>query len=135
MPWNYRPVVAVDRLRPKSILVIDDCDVDREILVDTLTLAGFTVHGTASPIGATRRARQLQVGLVVIDQNLPSIDGSKLPALFRTAGLDQVRIILVSSSDEQTMLELQRQVGADAFVSKSRLNEDLVATARRLLAK
>ena len=117
-----------------SVLVIDDSDVDREVIADLLALAGYTVHQLPSPIGATRKARELQVGLVVIDQNLPSLDGSKLAALFRNAaGLVDLRVVLTSSSDEMSMREITKQAKADAFVAKQRLREDLVPTVRRLL--
>ena len=118
-----------------SVLVIDDSDIDRGVMVELLAGAGFEVHELPSPIGATRKARELQVGLVVIDQNLPSLDGSKLATLFRTAGLADLRVVLASSSDEITMLEITRQARADAFVAKQRLREELVPTVRRLLAK
>jgi CheY-like chemotaxis protein len=123
------------KLRSHSVLVIDDSDIDRQVIADILALAGYTVHQLPSPIGATRKARELQVGLVVIDQNLPSLDGSKLAALFRNAGLQELRVVLTSSSDELAMLEITKQAKADAFVAKQRLREDLVETVKRLLAK
>jgi CheY-like chemotaxis protein len=124
-----------NKTRNASVLVIDDSDIDRQVMVELLADAGFIVHELPSPIGATRKARELQVGVVVIDQNLPSLDGSKLATLFRTAGLQDLRVILASSSDEMTMLEITRQARADAFVAKQRLREELVPMVRRLLAK
>jgi CheY-like chemotaxis protein len=123
------------RARSNSVLVIDDSDIDRQVIADLLALAGYAVHQLPSPIGATRKARDLQVGLVVIDQNLPSLDGSKLAALFRNAGFSDLRVVLTSSSDEMSMLEIAKRAKADAFVAKQRLREDLVETVRRLLAK
>ena len=73
--------------------------------------------------------------MVVIDQNLPSLDGSKLASLFRNAGLQDLKVVLTSSSDEISMLEITKRAKADAFVAKQRLREDLVETVRRLLAK
>jgi CheY-like chemotaxis protein len=129
------PVQSQGRARSNSVLVIDDSDIDRQVISDLLALAGYTVHQLPSPIGATRKARDLQVSVVVIDQNLPSLDGSKLAALFRNAGLSDLRVILTSSSDEISMLEITKRAKADAFVAKQRLREDLVETVRRLLAK
>jgi DNA-binding NarL/FixJ family response regulator len=120
---------------PNSVLVIDDSDIDRQAIADILERAGFTVHQLPSPIGATRKARELQVGVVVIDQNLPSLDGNKLAALFRNAGLSDLRVILTSSTDELEMLEITTRAKADAFVAKQRMREDLVPTVRRLIGK
>ena len=119
--------------RNHGVLVIDDSDVDRQVIADILADAGYTVHQLPSPIGATRTARELQVGLVIIDQNLPSLDGSKLAALFRSAGFADLRVVLISSSDEIAMLEITRKAKADAFVAKQRMREELVPTVRRLL--
>jgi len=126
---------AGSKSRSNSVLVIDDSDIDRQVIADILALAGFVVHQLPSPIGATRKARDLQVAAVVIDQNLPSLDGSKLAALFRNAGLSDLRVILTSSSDEISMLEITKRAKADAFVAKQRLREDLAETVRRLLGK
>jgi len=116
-----------------AVLVIDDSDVDRLAMMDLLSAAGFAVQGLPSPIGATRAARQLGARVVVIDQNLPAMDGSKLAALFRgTASLREIRLVLVSSGDEVAMADIARQARADAFVSKQKMHSDLVSTVRRL---
>lgn len=129
------PSAAQARGRSKSVLVIDDSDIDRQAIADLLATAGYVVHQLPSPIGATRKARELQVGLVVIDQNLPSLNGNKLAALFRNAGMQDLRVVLTSSSDELAMLEITRQSRADAFVAKQRLRQELVDTVRRLLGR
>jgi CheY-like chemotaxis protein len=137
------PPPAVDKRNSKassrgaaSVLVIDDSDIDRQVMVDLLMGAGFEVYELPSPIGATRKARELNVRAVVIDQNLPSLDGSKLAALFRTnAGMQDIRVVLVSSSDESQMQDIARQAKADAFIAKQRMHEVLVPTLKRLLSK
>jgi CheY-like chemotaxis protein len=117
------------------VLVIDDSDVDRMAMTDLLEAAGFEVHGLPSPIGATRAARAVQARIVVIDQNLPAMDGSKLAALFRgNTALREIKLVLVSSSEATAMAEVARQARADAFVSKQSLHAELVATVRRLTA-
>lgn len=122
-----------EKAQNPGVLIIDDSDVDRQVIADILAAAGYLVHQLPSPIGATRTARELQVGLVIIDQNLPSLDGSKLAALFRSAGLSDLRVVLISSSDELDMLEITRKAKADAFVSKQRMRDELVPIVRRLL--
>jgi CheY-like chemotaxis protein len=135
MNHDRTQMTAQPKIRNKNVLVIDDSDIDRQVIADLLAVAGYTVHQLPSPIGATRKARELQVGLVVIDQNLPSLDGNKLAALFRNAGLQDLRVVLTSSSDELAMLEITKQAKADAFVAKQRLGQELVETVRRLLGK
>jgi CheY-like chemotaxis protein len=116
------------------VLVIDDSDVDRQVMVELLTGSGISVRELPSPIGATRVARELGAKVVVIDQNLPALNGAKLAALFRSnPALQDVRLVLISSSDEQEMARLVVEAGADAFVSKTRMHADLVRVVRRLM--
>jgi CheY-like chemotaxis protein len=116
------------------VLVIDDSDVDREVMTELLIQAGFEVHALPSPIGATRLARQLGVAAVVIDQNLPAMDGSKLATLFRgNAHLRHVRVILISGNDEASMIEVAHAAQADAFVSKRHMHQQLASVVKRLL--
>jgi CheY-like chemotaxis protein len=121
-------------VRP-GVLVIDDSDIDRQVMIDLLVRAGFPVHDLPTAIGATRAAREFNARVVVIDQNLPALNGAKLAALFRSnPGLKDIRVVLISSNDEATMAQLMREARADAFVSKNRMHTDLVATIKRLLA-
>lgn len=120
--------------RVAPVIVIDDSDVDRQVMIELLQQAGIAVHGLATAIGATRIAREVGAKVVVVDQNLPALDGAKLAALFRNnPSMKDVHLILVSSNDEQTMAELVRETGADAFVSKTRIHGELVPAVRRLL--
>lgn len=119
----------------QSVLVIDDNDVDREAMAECLRVVGLTVHDLPSPIGATRKARELKVGVVIIDQNLPAMDGSRLAALFRgNPHMRNVRLVLVSSNDATIMAEIVRQARADAFVSKRDIQRELAKTVLKLLA-
>jgi PleD family two-component response regulator len=116
-----------------AVLVIDDSDIDRQVIADLLSRAGYEVHGLPTPIGATRVARQLRVKLVIIDQNLPAMDGSKLAALFRkNPAMQSIRVVLVSGGDERAMSALAREAEIDAFVSKRMLHDELLNTVRRL---
>jgi CheY-like chemotaxis protein len=121
--------------RMPTILVIDDSDIDRRVISELLEQAGFGVHSLPTAIGATRAARDCKACLVVIDQNLPALDGAKLATLFRRNPITKdVRVLLISSSDEVTMTRLVSDAQADGFVSKSRMHAELVATVQRLLA-
>ena len=117
-----------------TVLVIDDSDIDRQVMLDLLTRAGFQVQDLPTAIGATRAAREFGARVVVIDQNLPALNGAKLAALFRSnPALKDIRVILISSNDEASMAQLVREARADAFVSKNKMHTDLVPTIKRLI--
>jgi len=123
---------AISKMPP--VLVIDDSDIDRQVMTDLLTRAGFPVHDLPTAIGATRAAREFGAKVVVIDQNLPALNGAKLAALFRSnPSMKDIKLVLISSNDAETMADLLREARADAFVSKDRMHSDLVSTIRRVL--
>jgi CheY-like chemotaxis protein len=120
--------------RGATVLVIDDSDIDRHVMVELLTNAGYDVHDLPTAIGATKAAREYNARVVVIDQNLPALNGAKLAALFRSnQNMKDMRVVLISSNDEETMSELVKEARADAFVSKNKMHAELVATVRRLM--
>lgn len=128
-----KPESGAETAAPSRVLVIDDSDVDRDVMAELLIQAGFEVHTLPSPIGATRLARQLAVSVVVIDQNLPAMDGTKLAILFRgNPHLRDVGLVLVSGNDESSMVSLAKKAQADAFVSKQRMHQQLVSVVKRL---
>jgi CheY-like chemotaxis protein len=116
-------------------MIIDDNEIDRTVMAELLSSAGFEVHVLSTPIGATRLAKQKAVSVVVIDQNMPSMDGSKLALLFRgNNALRHTRLVLVSSDDRIRMKEVAAAVRADAFVEKSRIAQDLATVVTELWA-
>ena len=115
--------------------MIDDNEIDRTLMAEVLSDSGFEVHALPTAIGATRLAREQDVSIVVIDQNMPSMNGSKLAVLFRSSGvLRHIRLVLVSGDDPAKMTTVAREAGADAFVEKRKVAEDLVAVVMRLSA-
>jgi twitching motility two-component system response regulator PilG len=117
-----------------DVLVIDDSDVARTSMKRALTAAGLRVVDLPSPIGATSLILRAQPQVVVIDVNMPSIQGDKLAALFRkTVRLGQLRIVLVSGLEANSLEALARDAGADAIVAKSEGPDALVRAVKRLM--
>lgn len=117
---------------PRRILVVDDSDVARETIVQTLRDAGFEVIERSSPIGVSREVIRQQVCAVVLDIEMPALRGDKLATLLRANSEDSVLLVLVSSLPEQELREIGDRVGADGVVPKVRANAELVPLLQRL---
>jgi DNA-binding response OmpR family regulator len=117
----------------KPVLVIDDSKLARQSMAYALRDAGFVVHELPSPIGATREIIRRDIGYVVIDIEMPALRGDKLASLFRAnPRFSGVVVVLVSSLPEEELKRLAEEVGADAYIPKSRLPAELVTVLRKL---
>jgi CheY-like chemotaxis protein len=110
-----------------KVLVIDDDDIARELIVSILQSAGFSVFDLPSPIGATRSIVDNEVTVVVLDLLMPVLSGDKLTKMLRSnPRLSNLVIVLVSSSDLNDLRRLAVKVNANAVVPKSQLRKELV---------
>jgi len=99
---------------PVKILFADDSAADRLILKSMLP--DYTVVTAVDGADALRQIReQPDLGLVVLDLNMPNMDGFQvLEALRNDARLRRLRTILLTSSDEMENEIRGLQLGAAA---------------------
>jgi CheY-like chemotaxis protein len=114
------------------VLVIDDDDVAREIIVDVLAREGHDVSSLPSPIGATKHIVENQFEVVVLDVMMPSMRGDKLAALLgRNPKLESLGVVLVTSARAEDVSVLAEAVSSVTIVAKDRLQEELPQAVRR----
>ena len=115
----------------RTVLIIDDHPSFRATARLLLEAEGFTVVGEA-PDGASglRAARELRPDLVLLDVNLPDVDGFDVAARL-TGDEGAPAVVLVSSRDGRDFGSLVARSGARGFVTKADLSasalEELVA--------
>jgi CheY-like chemotaxis protein len=121
---------------PLRVLVIDDSEVARGMISRTLQAAGHTVFELVSAIGATRLVTAKLIHVVILDVQMPAMNGDRLAALFRrNSRFDRVGLVLVSDSAEDTLRALGESVGADAVLSKRQVESKLAEMVVRLAQK
>lgn len=124
---------AVDTL---CILVADDEEGIRRILVEWLQRQGHTVITAGSATEASRLLQTYRFDLVITDVVMPDGDGFELIAAFRRQQ-PGTRIVAISGGGEyiqgQECLELARGLGAHAAVMKPFTWEQLQAGIERAL--
>ena len=109
------------------VLVIDDDDIARELLIDTLEKEGFEVFQLPSAIGASRIIFRQAIDAVVLDVMMPEINGDKLARLLRQhARGASLAIVLVSSQPVAELQKLATAADADAVLSKTEIRTRLV---------
>ena len=116
-----------------AVLVIDDDETARLVVRDILVSSGFTVHTSATPIGATKLVREHGASIVVCDLNMPAMRGDALAKLFRgSRALQHVRLVLISGAGQEQLDAIAREGVVDAALSQDELAPGLVTTLRRL---
>ena len=118
-----------------TILVVDDQVDIREVTALTLEHAGFRVVQAATGTEALTVARQ-GVDLVVLDINLPDIDGWEVCRRLK-ADPETASILVLHLSGAYRTPEYRARgldVGADGYLVQPVEPEELVATCRALVA-
>jgi PAS domain S-box-containing protein len=101
------PLPSAGRLRGRQILVVEDHDDARELIVAVLEAAGAQVIGAPSAEEGIARATQTRPDLVVVDIGLPGVDGYGLLARLRTVYPDLPAVALTAyarASDRERAL-------------------------------
>ena len=103
---------------PKTILIIDDDDDLREALAEQLALhEAFRPIQAANATDGVRMGREVRADLILLDLDLPDMDGREACRLLRSGGVTTPIIMLTAqSSDSDTVLGLES--GANDYVTK-----------------
>ena len=103
---------------PKTLLIIDDDDDLREALAEQLALhEEFRTVQAATATEGVRLGREIRADLILLDVDLPDMDGREACRLLRKDGVSTPVIMLTAQdSDADTVLGLD--AGANDYVTK-----------------
>ncbi len=118
---------------PRTILVVDDDAHIREVLEFSLDKEGYAVAACASGEEALRRFMAHPADLVVLDLNLPGLDGLEVCRRLRAASA--VPILMLTCRDEEVDRVLGLETGADDYVAKPFAKRELLARVKALLRR
>ena len=119
-------------MRPRLLLVDDDVP-SRELLGACLEKQGFEVAGAGDAAEMRRRLEAGPFELVLLDVNLPGIDGLTLARELRLES--EIGIIMLTSREGEMDRVLGLEWGADDYVTKSTPIAELIARIRALLRR
>lgn len=132
-----RPFAAAGRSgAPRRVLVVEDEDLLRGIVVDALDEEGYTVHQASHGRAALDLLARLGPGsidLILLDMRMPVMDGWDFAAAYRAAAGDQAPIVVMTAA--QDAFTWGAEVGATATLAKPFELADLIATVERVTSK
>jgi CheY-like chemotaxis protein len=119
---------------PRTVLIVDDEEVMRDLLTRILERAGYSVFAETDGDKGLQRCREGDIDVVVTDMMMPAMNGLELiEALNRECA--EVRVVAVSGIDSRTrFLKRALELGARATLLKPVGGADLVKTVERVLA-
>jgi two-component system OmpR family response regulator len=127
-------VAGVTKERSETILVVEDEDPIRELVSTALRFTGFQVETAASGGAALSQARNGSFDLLVLDVNLPDLDGFAVCQKLRSGG-DQTPVVFLTARDDPADIRTGFHGGADDYVTKPFSLEELVLRIEAVLRR
>lgn len=116
------------------IMIIDDEAGVRELLADALKLAGFETVTAADAMVAQTLLRTTKPDLLIVDINMPLMDGFEFIERIRGNG-DDTPALMLSARGDRADITRGLTLGADDYVTKPFGLEELVLRVRAILRR
>jgi DNA-binding response OmpR family regulator len=116
-----------------TILVVDDDRELRELIGFVLTSAGYAVIEAGDGLEALRRQTDARPDLVILDVNLPGLDGFEVCRRMRLESDTPVMMLTVRGEESDQVRGLD--LGADDYLAKPFSPRTLLARVRALLRR
>jgi two-component system response regulator ResD len=120
-------------MRRDRVLIVDDEEIVRDVLVRYLEREGFAVDTAADGAAAVELAATDAPDLVVLDLMLPKVDG--LEVFRRIRERSDVPVVMLTAKGDEVDRLVGLELGADDYVSKPFSPREVVARIRAVLRR
>ncbi len=118
----------------KRILIIEDHEDNRQIMNDTLSAVGFEMIEAVTGDAGVVMAESERPDLILMDIQLPGIDGYEATRLIKAKpALRHIPIIVVTSYALSGDEVKAKEAGCDAYLAKPFRPRELLAKVREFL--
>jgi DNA-binding response OmpR family regulator len=117
----------------QSVLVVEDTEEIRELVVTVLTRAGMDVRAVGTGAEALAEVRRSAPEVVVLDLGLPDADGTEVCRQIRAES--ECHVLMLTARAEEVDLLIGLAVGADGYMSKPFSPRELVARVQVMLRR
>jgi DNA-binding response OmpR family regulator len=117
-----------------DILIVDDDSTFGQLTLERIETMGYSAVFHQGPFGTMNAIRAASPRLVILDVNMPGLDGPQINQLLRSRQeLSQTRILLMSSMDQRELDLLAKEHSIDGALHKSASRVELRATIMQLI--
>jgi DNA-binding response OmpR family regulator len=117
----------------RRILIVDDEEKIAKMVASYLESSGFRTITAMDGLSGLRKFREFLPDLVVLDVNMPAMDGLEVAREIRKTSA--VPIVFLSARTEETDRVVGLEIGADDYVPKPFSPRELVARIRAILRR
>lgn len=103
----------------ETILYIEDNLDNRTLIRRILTVEGYAVHEAENAMAGLEKLKTLKPDLILMDINMPDMDGYTLTAKIRSMpGFDSVPIVALTANVMRGDRERSLEAGCDGYIQK-----------------
>ena len=117
-----------------KVLVIDDEPGVRELISEALSISEITAVQAADGLEALSLLRRDRFDLLILDINMPKLDGLALLEKLRTEGMS-VPVLMLSARADKTDINQGLRIGADDYLTKPFSIEELVLRVKAIMRR
>ena len=111
-----------------SVLIVDDIEANREVLVDQVTLMGHDPATAINGLSALAHMEKHPPDLVLLDIMMPEMNGDEvLKRMKKDSGLRHIPVIVISALNDMEIMAQCIATGAEDYLIKPFNNEMLTA--------
>jgi signal transduction histidine kinase len=124
----------MERTPMGSVLIVDDSAADRALLRTILGRAGYKVYEVARGQEAVEKARQVRPHIIILDVNLPDLNGFGVCRAIRAdREIATVAVLMLTVRHDDSDVLAGLEAGADDYVAKDSAGEIILGRVRRLI--
>ena len=120
--------------RKEQIVIVEDENDLLELLEYTLQKAGYDVIGCLNTKHVKQILQEEKVDLIIMDRNLPDIEGSLYVELLRSKNID-IPVIFLSAKSSKREIREGFLSGADDYITKPFDVEELILRIKAVLRR
>ena len=117
-----------------EIVIIEDEEDILELIEYHLTKEGYTVTGFLSTENVEQFLEEETPSLMIVDRNLPGMEGSEFIAYLRAEGYD-IPVIFLTAKAKESELEEGFDAGGDDYMTKPFRPKELILRVKALLKR
>ena len=123
------------------VLIVDDNAVNRSILLEQMQSWRFDSAAVGSGADAlefleTANSQQIKVDLVVLDYQMPGMDGADVLRTMRNSpSLKQLPVVMLTSVDNSKTNQMLNELGVEANLTKPTRSSMLLETIQQVLSQ